>query len=703
MTATTTQQRRLLAVKIGTLDDDLLLLDGFSGQETMSSLFCFHLRMVSERPDKVLPELILGQPTCLALELRDGTHRHFHGHVNRFSRGERGARFTEYYAQVVPWLWFLTLTWDCRIYQDLSVPDIVRQVFRDNGFVDFRDVLTAEHIKRDYCVQYRETDFNFLSRLMEEEGIWYYFEHAKGKHTLVFTDTLQAHQACPNQAQFHFRPENGTGVREDTITFWETTREVRSDRYTLRDYHFEMPEKSLEFTRRSVKNGNGNGQARWEIFDYPGDYALRFNKPGKRLDRLVAEGEKVIGLSLEEEETPQVEIQGSSLCRVFDPGFTFGFLNPPPAAVKGPYLLTSVQHSASQGSAFASGARAEGSYFNTFTCLPPGAKFRPVRATTKPVVAGPQTAVVVGNKDKEIDVDPFGRVKVQFHWDRQGKKDENSSGWIRVAQIWAGKRWGASFWPRIGQEVVVEFLEGDADKPIIVGSVYNAEQMPPYLGEGPDAKHRHDPNVSGVKTCSTPGGNGFNEIRFDDTKGKEQLFLRAENTMDVHVNGSAQTSVGGNNNLTVDGSNVQLVKEDQGTQVNGELTVNANGKIQLASGGDFLVGGQCINLSGDLVISLKAGQAVFIKGDIGIGLVAGSSFINIMPDGIWINGPEVHINSGGKAMQTPKYDYVPAASPAGADDAVTGFPSAPGAKIAPPRPQPSKPPASQPVPTTGDA
>src|SRR5439155_5175048 len=189
-----------------------------------------------------------------------------------------------------------------------------------------------------------------------------------------------------------------------------------------------------------------------------------------------------------------------------------------------------IYHAARQGgSVFMAGGQAEFSYRNTFTCIPAGVPFRPPRVTPKPIIPGPQTAVVVGPPGEEIFTDKYGRVKVQFHWDREGKNNVDSSCWIRVAQPWAGKRWGASFWPRIGQEVVVDFLEGDPDQPIITGSVYNADQMPPYLGDGPDGKHRHDPKLSGIKTCSTSGGNGFNEIRFDDTKGKEQLFLRAEN------------------------------------------------------------------------------------------------------------------------------------------------------------------------------
>jgi type VI secretion system secreted protein VgrG len=679
MIANTTQNPRLLSVRIGSLADDLLVPTGFSGYEAISTLSCFSLHLVSEKPDEVVPEKIPGQLASIALELADGTQRFFHGYVSRFSRGESGDRFTEYHAQVVPWLWFLTLTADCRIYQDLAVPDILKQVFQDNGFFDFRSALTGEHIRRDYCVQYRETDFHFVSRLMEEEGIWYYFEHTEDKHTLVFTDNVQSHAPCPGQSKVQLRPEGGSGVREDTINTWEVTRAVRSDRWTVRDYHFQMPDKTLECTRRSASNGNGNGKAepRWEVFDYPGDYALRFNKPGQRLEQVMPEGEKVVRLRLEEEETPHVEVDGASQCRCFSPGFTFELLNPPQDTPKGPYLLTSVHHAATLGSELVSGAGTEGSYSNTFACLAPGTRFRPDRGTDKPVVAGPQTAVVVGPKDQEIDVDKHGRIKVQFHWDRYGKKNENSSCWLRVAQMWAGKRWGASFWPRIGQEVIVAFLEGDPDQPIVVGSVYNDIQRPPYLDDGPDPKHPHDPKLSGIKTCSTPGGKGFNEIRFDDTKGKEQLLLRAEQAMDVHVNGGQMISVGGDRHLTVGGGLRERIENYKDVHVIGPMRTLSAGDYRLKVNGEYvlMVEGRIDSYSKSTAVFAAHGLTVVGSTETVL-LKCGGSFIKMTPSDIWIQADNVHINSGGDPDSIPKQpDIADPTDPVGADDAKSGFPS----------------------------
>jgi type VI secretion system secreted protein VgrG len=732
MIATMTQKRWLLSARIGTLPDDLLVPVAFSGCEAISTLFCFSLRLVSDQPDNVDPQKIPGMPVAISLELANGSHRVFHGYVSRFSRGERGPRYTEFQAQVVPWLWFLTLTADCRIYQDMTVPDILRQVFQDNGFLDFRSALTGEHIARDYCVQYRETDFHFVSRLMEEEGIWYYFEHTQDKHTLVFTDSLQSHQPCPEQSQFHYRPGGGEGIYEDMVTSWELTRAVRSDRWTVRDYHFQMPDKNLEFSRESPPNGHA--QPRWEVFDYPGDYALRFNKPGQRLEKVWPEGEKVVRLRLEEEETPHVEVDGASECRSFIPGHTFELLNPPADSPQGPYLLTSVHHAVTQGSVFGSGDMAEESYANTFRCLVPGGKFRPDRGTEKPVVAGPQTAVVVGAKDKEIDVDMHGRVKVQFHWDRYGKKNENSSCWLRVAQVWAGKRWGASFWPRIGQEVIVAFLEGDPDQPIIVGSVYNDIQRPPYLGDGPDPKHPHEPKLSGVKTCSTPGGNGFNEIRFDDTKGKEQLFLRAEGQKSERVNGDSFESIGHDRHLIVHANQLErvlanknlTVEGDQFEAIKGSLAQDVRGDVHLVTHGtrvdtvDGSVGFHCYGhhyetvgkkdiyvKNGDLNIGtegrftvgsarsmhLNADKKIIVESASYITLKAGGSYIEISDEGVEIWGPNIWLNCGSPdpgmgvgdgAWEAPAdAEEADPAAPLEADEARTGFPSAPGAKIAP--------------------
>jgi type VI secretion system Vgr family protein len=406
-------------------------------------------------------------------------------------------------------------------------------------------------------------------------------------------------------------------------------------------------------------------------------------------------------------------------------------------------MLTSVQHSATQPSEFVSGeggTASEASYNNSFTCIAADIIFRAPRITPKAIVQGPQTAVVVGPKGEEIFTDKFGRVKVQFHWDREGKKDENSSCWMRVAQIWAGKRWGASFWPRIGQEVIVDFLEGDPDQPIIVGSVYNAEQMPPYLGEGPDSKHKNDNKVAGIKSNSTKGGVGFNEWRFDDTKDKEQIFIHAERNMDVRVKNENMERIISHRHLIVgnekdgkkSGDQREMVYQDKhmkvhrhqiehiggnmelligkGDEGSGSLDINIAGKKTETIGGDndyhlkgerkekidgstsLTVGGSQQEkvgtkhaLEAGQEIHLKAGMKVIIEAGVQLTIKGPGGFVDIGPSGVTIQGTMVLINSGGAAGSgsgsspaTPKdAKEAKPTEPTVADDAKTGQKSAP--------------------------
>jgi type VI secretion system secreted protein VgrG len=547
------QQGRLLTVQIGSLDQDLLLPTSLIGHEAISSMFSFNLDLISQKPEQVVFDQIIGEKVSIAVRLADDSRRFFNGFVSRIAQVGRDIgsqhRFTRYQVEVVPWLWFLSKIADCRIFQDQTVPEIVNQVFEEMGFTDFQLNLSRTYTKWDYCVQYRESDFQFVSRLMEEEGIFYFFEHDESSHTLVMADSPNVYKTCPGQPSAIFQPEGGIGEHEDNVTSWVVEQELHSGKVTNRDHHFEMPDKTLEFsetTRFDVAQNN-----KLELYDYPGGYAEKFNKPGQRLDKVEPEGRVMVELQMEEQETPHLIHQASSECRAFMAGTKFELKNPPPGVAEGPYVLTSIQHAATQDAGFVSSSEAPFTYNNTFSCVTDETNYRPRRITPKPIIAGPQTAVVVGPAGEEIFTDKFGRVKVQFHWDRQGKKDADSSCWIRVAQTWAGKRWGASFWPRIGQEVVVGFLEGDPDQPIIVGSVYNADQMPPYLGDGLDSKHKNDNKLTGVKSNTTKGGVGFNEWRFDDTKGKEQIFMHAERNMDVRVKNESMERVVSNRHLIV--------------------------------------------------------------------------------------------------------------------------------------------------------
>jgi type VI secretion system secreted protein VgrG len=578
------QQGRLINIDFSSLEVDVLLPTGFSGHEALSSLSSFTVELISQQPDKVKIDQMIGQNATVTLQLRDDSSRFFNGFISRFALTGRDVggdhRFTSYQAELVPWFWFLSRTSAARIFQDQTVPEIIQKVFEANSQQDFRNELTRTYTKWDYCVQYRETDFHFLSRLMEQEGIFYFFEHENGKHMLVLADSPDSHKPCPGQPKATFEPEGGIGDREDTIDSWVVEQQLRSGKYTLRDYHFEMPSKPLEFSEVTKFKVAENDK--FEIYDFPGAYAKKFNKPGERLGKVEDEGKSTVLIDMEEEEEPHLIHHGSSSCRSFTVGARFELVDPPPGVSEGPYVIVSLQHSATQPGGFVSGDFGGEGYDNSFTCIPHANKFRPQRITPKPTIPGSQVAVVTGPPGEEILVDKYGRVKVQFHWDRDGKFDDHSSCWVRVSQIWAGRNWGGMFIPRIGQEVLVDFLEGDPDQPIIVGRLYNADNMPFY--ELPKFR-----TISTIKSNSSPGGKGFCEFRIEDKAGKEQIFIHSQKRMDVRVRGSMYETIGGTRQICVGGNLALTVGGDTDIHIKGAEFEGIDGKLNQGVKGDVVL------------------------------------------------------------------------------------------------------------------
>jgi type VI secretion system secreted protein VgrG len=510
------QAHRRIAISTP-LGKDVLLLRGFTGSEAISQLFHFDLDLLSEN-DSIKFQDVVGKNVTLRIYDAAGGERHWNGFISRFSQGAQDRRLTAYRAQMVPWLWFLTRTADCRIFQNQKAPDIIQKIFKDLGFSDFKLRLYGDFVTRDYCVQYRETDFNFVSRLMEEEGICYYFDHKDGKHTLILANDASAHEPCPNQntARYDFR--GGSVVYEDVVTEWQYQEEFRTGKWAQTDYNFETPSTSLAVAV--------SGKTPYEIYEYTGEYRVR------------PVGERLAKIRLQEQTTPTIVFQGAGGCRYFSPGYQFTLQDHYRSDLNQAYLLTAVRQMVSQGGSYQVGAGGEEpTYRNSFECIPFSTPFRPQRVTPEPFVQGCQTAVVVGPAGEEIYTDKYGRVKVQFHWDREGKKNENSSCWIRVSHPWAGQGWGVISIPRIGQEVIVDFLEGDPDQPIITGRVYNAEQMPPF-GMPAGAL------VSGVKSNSTKGGGGYNEISLNDTKGTELINIHAQFDQQKKVEHDERVNVG---------------------------------------------------------------------------------------------------------------------------------------------------------------
>ncbi|MGA2723876.1 MAG: type VI secretion system tip protein VgrG [Bryobacteraceae bacterium] len=623
---TYTQENRLMA--IGTpLAEDAVLLSAFSGDEGISRLFRFDLELLSVS-DSIDFNAIVGQNVTVRLTLASGNDRYFNGFISRFSQGGRDRDLISYYAEMVPWLWFLTRKSDCRIFQKMKVPDIVKQIFDEMNFKDYKLQLYGDFLEREYCVQYRETDFNFISRLLEEEGIFYFFEHQDGIHTLILANDPIEHRPCPDQPQGRYEGASGGAAQEDDIILeWRAQQEMRPGVYAQADYNFEQPSQVLQ--------ASITGKGSYEIYDYhPGEY------------RKVPEGDGLVRTRLQELESPTLVARGSSDCRAFTSGYRFDLTEHYRSDMNQAWVLTALRHTASQPGDFRSGtgfSQADFHYRNCFECIPHSTPFRPARITPHPVVQGSQTAVVVGPAGEEVFVDQYGRVKVQFHWDRKGKKDENSSCWIRVAQNWAGKQWGAIFTPRVGQEVVVDFLEGDPDQPIITGRVYNAEQVTPY--KLPDEKTK-----STIKSNSSKGGGGYNELRFEDAKGKEQVFIHAERNQDIRIKNDLYETVGaashrkvGEDHLEEIGGDLHLaVKGDQNEKVDGTVSLNAGVGYQAKVGTNYA-------LDAGTEVHVKAGMNLVIESGTMLTLKVGGNFININPAGVFVSGTMVMINSGGSA------------------------------------------------------
>ncbi|WP_119459028.1 type VI secretion system tip protein VgrG [Rhodospirillaceae bacterium SYSU D60014] len=583
-TVTLTQAGRWLSVETA-LGEDAFVLTGFEGDEQISGLFSYRLEMASSR-EAIAADDLLGKPVTFHVALPGGETRCFNGIINRFAAGPMWARgYRRYYAEVVPWLWFLTRTTDCRIFQEKTVPDIVKQIFGDLGFTDFEaSGIKGKHPPRDYCVQYRESDFDFVSRLLEEEGIFYFFKHEVGKHTLVLADQRSAYVDCED-GEVEFR--TGTGML-GRISSWRPSFEFRSGKVSQQDYNFETPGTSLATTTNTLLKTPKLDK--FEIYDYPGRYAVK------------ADGQALTEVRMEEQEAPYAVTSGESDCRSFSPGAKFTLVKHECRSEEGKtYVITGVRHAASDETHFA-GQGGTPTYANSFTCIPEGVTYRAPGTTPRPVVRGPQTAVVVGPSGEEIYCDKYGRVKVQFHWDREGKKNEKSSCWMRVAQSWAGRKWGVLFTPRIGMEVLVDFLEGDPDRPIIVGCVYNADQMPPYVL--PDNKTQ-----SGIKTRSSKQGAdaNFNELRFEDKKGSEEVYFHAEKDFKRIVENDDSLEVGNDQTITVKNNRTEIIEEG-----NEKITIKKGNRTETIEKGNeeltIKTGNRTETIDGNEELTIKKGN-----------------------------------------------------------------------------------------------
>ncbi|HEX8984094.1 MAG TPA: type VI secretion system tip protein VgrG [Bryobacteraceae bacterium] len=652
------------------LGENKLLLHAFSGSEAISEPFHFHLNLRSEDHNIKFDDIV-GQKITFGVKLYEDRERYFNGYVRHFAQLSPDERFAVYEAEIVPWLWFLTRAADCRIFQNMTVPDIVRKVFETLGFNDFEFQLSGTYDTWDYCVQYRETAFNFVSRLLEQEGIFYFFRHEKQKHVLVLGDAATVYKPCPGHAKVMYERTQGSGAKahEDVVLDWRFEHDYRSGKSALTDYNFETPATSLLANIDSSINQGGN--SRFELFDFPGEYEKR------------NQGDTCVKVRMEEEEAVHASASGESTCRGFASGFRFELIGAERRDHNGGYLLTRVKHDAVEGGMYSGQGSGEARYTNWFTAIPSQVLFRPPRVTPKSVIHGAQTAEVVGPSGEEIYCDKYGRVKVQFHWDRLGGKDEKSSCWIRVSHTWAGKGWGAISIPRIGQEVIVDFLEGDPDRPIVTGRVYNALQMPPYTLPAEQTK-------STFKTNSSKGGGGFNELRFEDKKGEEQVFIHAQKDQDIRVENDAREWIGRDTSLTVERDRREQVKRDVHIDVSRDVVEQTGRDYHLKVSGKQAVdigSSYSIKVTGDVVESFSGsasssaattyhikGTTVVIEADAGLTIKCGGSFVTLNAAGVFISGPMVNINTGGAALSAAPGNIVSPIKPLAPDLSDKGAP-----------------------------
>jgi len=532
-----------------------------TGEEHLSTLPAYQLDLISESRQPIRHEDLLGQPVTVRLELPDDQDRYLNGIISRFAHTGFDGDLTCYQATLVPWLWLLTRTTDCRIFQDQTVPDIIKALFREHGYTDFEECLATElYCPRSYCVQYRETDFAFISRLLEQEGIYYYFKHENGKHTLVLADSYGAHDTIPGYEAIPYYPPDETARRErDHIHDWSVAGSLQSGAFAYTDFDDTAPRKRLLTMRH---HPHEHARRDLERFDYPGGYTQ------------YDQGDDWGRVRMEAQHVDYETAQGAGNARGLATGALFTLTGYPRQDQNREYLIISTEYQL-QSDAFGSSSAADaGPVFHCeFTALDAKTPYRPPRNTPKARVQGPQTAIVVGPAGQEIWTDKYGRVKVQFHWDRYGQSDEKSSCWVRVSQPWAGKGWGTVAIPRIGQEVIVDFLEGDPDRPIITGRVYNDVNTPPW--ELPA-----NMTQSGILSRSSKGGSGANAnaIRMEDKKGAEQLWIHAEKDQDSEVENDETHWVGHDRTKTIDNDETSHIKHDRTETVDNDETLSIHGK-----------------------------------------------------------------------------------------------------------------------------
>lgn len=639
------------AFRIATpLGADVLLLRRVRGTEGISELFDLDLEVLAPNETDVRFDALLGQSVTVSFHGADGSPvRWLNGICAELEAGPRETleadkkTFTTYRLRVVPKAWLLGLVHRSRVFQELAVPAILKKVLEG---IELSEQLERTYEPREMCLQYRESDLAFACRLMEEEGIRFYFRHEDGSHRLVLTDR-GSHDDLPGPSPLHYEALAGGARDEERVRSWHKRQSLTRGKVTLRDRSFEVPANDLEkviLLKDSLRAGTVTHKLRLaeaekrELYGFPGGHAKPFDgvAPGggeraSEIQKIFPYGELRARVVMEREETRAVEVEGTSGVRHLVPGFLFTLDRHHDG--NGSYLLTRVRHEGENG-VFRSD-EVETRYENAFSCLPADAVYRPARQTRRPVAQGPETAIVVGPPGEEIYVDKYGRIKVQFYWDREGKKDVTSCAWLRVVTPLAGAQWGSYAFPRIGQEVLVAFQHGDPDEPVVLGALYNAENMPPY--PLPANKVR-----TGLRTRSTLKGaaDEYHEIRLDDTKEKEEIFVQSQKDFHrlVKNNDLLQVGVKKGDKEPPDGSQRQEIRKNRTVNVGkgddalsvgrlpGATSPAVDGRPQASAAQKPSRGGnQEVWIANDRTTKLHFGNDTLVVGDEGVSKPSPSS------------------------------------------------------------------------------
>ncbi len=641
-------------------------LNDFRGVERLSDLFEYTLLMTAESREVEFDSL-MGKSATVSVKVGSLT-RTYNGIMGRFEQDDTPFKplkmWSVYRATLYPKLWLLTFSGQCRIFQNKSALDIIKTVLEENQIPYSSQVTTSGTQQRDYCVQYNETNFNFISRLMEEEGIYYFFEQNKGNHTLVLIDSIAGHPLCPNAAtaSFHDAAPHEQFMLKVSSCF--ITQQIVPRSNTLKSYNYMAPQTPLKALAKGKKDAGGG-----EITTYDQIYDQQ------------TRGNDLVKVKLESEEAPQKMIEGLSMIPFFLAGYKFKLEKHPRSDANLTYVLYEVIHEAR----LLEGGGEAPLYKNNYRAFPATVPFRPVQKTPRPRIYGTQTAKVTGKQGEEIYTEEYGRIKVKFHWDPSEKNDDTTSCWIRVATLWAGQKWGALFTPRVGQEVVVSFIDGDPDKPLVIGSVYNGENKPPYLPDTP-TKSTIKSQTSKKEQDTTPG---YNEFRFEDKRESEEIYIHAQKDFKIDIqNNQDITIVGGNRTILLKAEaeqqeqrqgeqsndslklingkkSLQIVKGDYSIQLDegnisvtcakGNVSFDVTGNISFKCTGNFSVdaaqtlsmkAGESVTAEAGVDFSAKAGAAVSVEAGVDTSIKAGAAVDVTGGATVSVKGSTVEVTGG---------------------------------------------------------